>query len=1029
MATVAELAARPYQEVGYLFVVEGWPVSFTNRADLAGADWIAESGRRVALGLEVPQSVTLAVGIVESGMPCDDGLTVTIVDREGYLISLMEDDPGEPATERLAAATDPAPATLLSGENSVDLHDRWINGEKIGSSGERRQYGILPGVQQPGYDHAAIDAEVGSLRQSVVREAARWLEGLPCALYLIRKDTQTGTWPSWQDQYESGYSLIWWGTLRGTEAESHAWKLSCDGPSSWLRRALNVTAPTEWQGLFPILTLESDENRFAAAFSYRNPQGTSEACTSSAYTASDVITSGQSRSDTAAQINTRLQTLAAAGGTPFTTAGGTVQLNSSGLTLRVQNNTSGPAGYTRMGMFQLRMHRKVWLHLGWDLDVQSCGQSYVSDVPQTTREVVTSVNAGSFVPLSVSPTSDWGPDYVEAEFITAPVGQSAHGNPSTASTDGDGAPRKYEPLYPSSTYILHPDGQQALSAGVELQPYWVGQLAQPPASVTLGSGACDRSGFIVVRGPYKTEVDGDETELHLLARVSWADGGDKLQVDSDSRALMWLEGWLDGREWGAADPPLSGPWAALAGGVQWAPIAVLGRGGSSASRADSVLLQILLSSGTGSWSGSDWVPGANSHPLANAEGDDREVADLGLCIPHEMIDYATFGRAAAALPGGKAGPLNRTRLAYVGPFDSQQAIEDILAPRGWCFSLKAGQYGLFARHEPLDLDDVEVALDQPDVAGDVDELPPSEEVDFRPLEPIDLVTTTWGATQLGGGDGNERELTIKARDPRAQQRRGNASVDVEGRTLVSHGLHSHWQSDFSKLWGDELARWFGEPHATVIVRIKGDVARDLWPGTVVSYTSPWPATRNGAYGMSNRVGRVFSVERDTLTLAATVRILVDGVDPTSKRRFGPIARLVDDHETVEERHDAATRTIFCQADAFGRGEDTSDVAGFAKPSWTSGTAALAYVWQSYDGITWTLTAAFDVESIDTSANTITYVDGTLSGTIHENRLGIITIAPHPDQTPGAWPQSTFGVVCGTDDKFGPSNTSGFPWVD
>ena len=152
------------------------------------------------------------------------------------------------------------------------------------------------------------------------------------------------------------------------------------------------------------------------------------------------------------------------------------------------------------------------------------------------------------------------------------------------------------------------------------------------------------------------------------------------------------------------------------------------------------------------------------------------------------------------------------------------------------------------------------------------------------------------SNQLGDG-GDEKTLTIKARDPRAAMRRGNAKVEIDGRSLTADGA---WTAEARTLWGEQLARFYGEPKALVICKVKGHKARDLWPGTIVRYTSPWPATRAGSYGMTAAVGRIVSVSRDLQNLAATVEILVDAGDTTTTgRRFAPVARLVDDHEAVE----------------------------------------------------------------------------------------------------------------------------------
>lgn len=1042
MATVAQLAARAYQEVGYLLVVDGWPVAFTNRVELAGSgvsSWIGTThgARTVALGLEPPARVKLAIGVVETGMPIDDALTLTIVDREGYLVDLMTDEAGSPLLERLGPGTtssNPAPSSIIVAPgDSINPRGKWVDGEAIGSSGERRQFAILPGATLPGPDHPASNAAESTLRPAAVRDEARWLEGLPCALYLIRKDVAAGTWPSWQDQHDSGYSLIWWGSLRGAEASSRAWQLHCDGPSSWLRKTLNVTAPTEWRKLASSLSLGTGEDKMAIALCYDSPYDDVKACAVSAYTGSDALTSGQTPADLALEINTRLQTLVGTAGADATfdvLENGQAKLLPTGVTIKVDDNNAGAAGYQLAGIFQLRMHAKAWLHLGWDLVVQ--GVANIGDC-NTPYEVKTVTDASEFVPVKGTTKSDPAPGYWEARFTTLPLGQMW----SVGPIDGNGAARTFLPVYGPTgpTTVLQPEGGQTLNLGwADDAPYWIGQLAKPPADVTLTGGACDRAGFIVVRGPFLDELDGEVRTVHQLARISWAASVDEqIAADANGNAVAWLEEWLDPSAWGGADEPLDAPWAIKSGQVEWMPVSLLSykAGEPEGDAAHAVLLRLLLSSGTAAWTGAGETAtvadGDNAKVGVVGPADDREVADLGLCVPAEMVDWDSFEAAAEALPGGRAGALSRCRIAKVGPFDSQELIERILAPRGWCFSLAGGRYGLFARSVPLDYDAVEVTLTQADVAGDPDEVPPSESVDLRPLEPVDLVSVRYGASPWDDA-GRERELQVKARDPRAQVRRGNAKVDVDGSTLLPTG---GWAPQFIELWGDQLARFYGEPHALVRVSIKGDVGRDLWPGTIVAYTSPWPATRTGAYGMTSRVGRVVSTERDLQTLAVRCEILVEGTDPLLLRRFGPIARLVDDHATVEERHDAAARTVYCYADAFGRGGSAKDVEGFAEPSWsTVGGAAVVHVWQSWDGLTWEQTASFEVESVSAANDSITYKSSPgLTGTIWESRFGVVVLAPYDDQTASTWPLSLLGVTCGTDGKFGTGNAAGYPWQD
>lgn len=1048
MATVAELAALEVQEVGWVLFIEGWSKAFTNRSELAGtgvSSWIGTASRTVLLGLEVPSTIKLAIGLVESGMPCDDGATFSITDRNDAMIDFAEDETGTVVFQRLAAVTTTAPATLLDTNGvATDLRGYWINGESIGSAGARRQFQVLPNDPMPGYDHAAVDADIQEIRASTIRTSARFLEGLPCALYLIRKDRAAGTWASWSTQYDSTYALQWWGTIRRMTAVSHEWKIECEGPSSWLRKPLNVNRSSDWKVCFPVAELSSTpgqrEDLFAVKFHYVDYQDSSrQACAVSAYdTTNDDITSGQSPDLMADEINTRLQTLAGTAGvdeTFSTYLGGEFTISTEGVKIRVEDNNTPCYG----GVVELRMHAKVWLHLGWDLVLQK----------KTTNEITTPIEVDSrtdgeaqfyrwasnaTVPDPVS-YPDPGPGYWSAMFTTVPIGRKW----DSFLCDSDGAPRFFLPLYQPGVSLLRQDAQMTLDIGIGEANigYLEGQTARPPAGKTLDTGACDTTAWFAFRGQYRESIDAEPEMRWQLGKVSWVDDGTSVAIDSNSQAIVWLEKWLDPKPYGCPNDKIGDqPWAAL--NLEFVPVALFHTSShDTAMQAHNVLARIMLSTGTASWTGYEeddsgsLTLGSNNHTDATGSGggDDNEIADLGLGIPQSMIDLTSFETAAAALPEGKGGVLNKCRLMLIGPADSQDVIGWLIKPRGWCFSLRNGKYGLFSRGAPLDVADADATITAADIAGEPGAMPPWETVDFRPLEPIDLIEVRHGGN-LFAGNSDEKTMTMKARDPRAVQRKGNASVTIDARTLPDDET---WSLEFGTLWTEQMARWFAEPHAMVTVTVKGDVARDIWPGSIVRYTSEWPATREGAYGMTSRLGRVVSVSRDTQTLAATCEILMAPGDPTEVRRFAPIARLVDNHTTIEGRHDATTGLITCYADAWGRGGSVKDVAAFAEPDWsTTGGYLDAQAWSSWDGLTWEATASLRILSVDTAASTMTYdtdyFDVYDGFGIWEKRYTVI-VPNVAGFSPDLWPAAVFGVLCGTDGLFGAGNADGYPWVE
>lgn len=1029
------LAAAEFQEIAYFFVIEGWSIGFTNKEALAGGAgaWIdpeSTNGRRVITGLELPETITLEIGLLESGLPINDSATFGLVDTTGEIVAFMRDlGDGEVVYERLAPTDSPAPATLIGAGLSVDLHGRQIDGEQIGAAGERRMFQIFPDGGMPGYDHAAIPAQDPTLRLSTVQDAAQWLEGRPCALFILRRDPASGLWPSWSAQHAEGFALVWWGTLRAASAEAFVWSLECEGPSSWLRKTINANRVAAWSSLQTLMDLRTDpgnvENEVALCLRYLPSddwEGFQVRCHKESYlTLSPAL---QTPSALAAAINAFVQTAAGTLGPDDTFStydqAGVVTFTEEGV--KITASLENP-GLSRAASLEVRMHEKVWTRIGWDMILQA---REWGDISSEYELKVSSGGWGGFSPVGYGWTPDGAPaGYHTGWFTTLPAGMTW----AEAGThvDGDGVARLYRPVNPGGVQLLYPEGQQRLFMGYGGEtPYNEGQLARPPADKVLDSGACTATGFLAVRGLYRESLESDAEMVYHLAKVSWAADEHSYGADADSMALAWLERWLDPRVFGAGNDALDRVWAS--NDLEFVPVAVLGYNLDAPDLAHVVLLRLLLSTGTAAYAADSYEgdPGAVLSPGLNASssaaspylaGDDMEIADLSLGIPSALIDWQSFVDAAEALPGGVDGTLARTRIALIGPTDSQELIQQVLSPRGWCFTLAGGRYGIFGRGKPLSIDDAEVSITTADIAAEPEATPPFETVSFRPLEPVDLIEVEYGGNQLG--DGETKTLRVQARDPRAQLRRGNATVNVDGRTLLPDGK---WSLEFSALWGDTLARWYAEPHALVTVDVKGHTGRSLWPGTVIRYTSPWPPGRDGAYGMTGRVGRITKTTLNTQTLTKTIEVLVQAGDPLSRRRFGPLARLVDGVEDSEARDDG--ESLFCYADAWGTG-GASDVRAFAEPAWLGVGGVLAcIVWQSWDGLTWEATATLDAVSVDEGASSIQYSN--LTGKIWERRYGVIAPAPFEDQDPAAWPRAIFGVVCEPDGTFG-AGLPGFDW--
>ncbi len=247
MTTVAALAARDHAECGHLFVLQGVPFMLTDREELAGrgpGSYIGEDygPRRVLMGLDLRgASITYATEMVDGRPDTGDELTFKFVDLDGELVQFFAGQPDRiEVGGRLSPKMVPAPANLV-GSSGIDvpIWNKYVNTEALGPAGERSYYSLFPGGDPAGQDHAAYSGAEQSLSPSYVYSSPTHLEGRRCALYRVFYDHDTGTWPSWQDQHDSGESLIWVGSLTNEAKPKHReWSLKAEGPSSWLRKQL-----------------------------------------------------------------------------------------------------------------------------------------------------------------------------------------------------------------------------------------------------------------------------------------------------------------------------------------------------------------------------------------------------------------------------------------------------------------------------------------------------------------------------------------------------------------------------------------------------------------------------------------------------------------------------------------------------------------------------------------------------------------------------------------------------------------------
>jgi hypothetical protein len=1050
MATVAELATRAHVEVGYLLVLQGCPFAFTNRHELAGSgasSWIGTGygPRRVIEGLDI-DGTTLSYGTeMSDGRPdTDDGFTFRILDFERELIEFFRvQTDAIPVGGRLGPKDDPAPTDLIgtSGDN-VPIWGAWVNAEAIGPAGERSYYSLLPGGDAAGQDHAAYSGDVQSLAPSYVYASPTHLEGRRVALYRIFRDLDTGEWPDWQDQHDSGESLIWVGSLTNeAEVRDIEWTIKAEGPSSWLRKQLGANRPSEWLPVSGDIALDDTpgqrEDLFALWFNYQQVSDAQfEYGGSSYFTASDTLPTTGTAADFRAAINARIATVSAAAGPDITwdtDRNAEASFEDGYVTTRIDDTP--PASFIKAASWGCAAHEKAWRAMGFDPIAQK------ATFFDTAYEIKFLTGEAADIPGLP------GAGYFVGYFTSIPVGYATLAE-AGSDADNNGKVRKHLAIAPPDIAQVPSKAGFEISLGLGSPVYFEAQTNRAPVEHTLGNsgGACDAQGYIAFRGSYlEAGADAEVSTMFQLAQICWhADavilGGDTIGLDADDHARVFVARFIDPRFHGVDRSPLKATWAAA--DLEYCPVNFFGHAFASGDYAHRMLLRLMLSTGTATWTGYDGdgavlTAGAN-HPtyLDGLEPfSDAEIADLGLAIPHELIDLPSFGRAAGSLPGGITSALNRCRYAWIGAQDSQELVAAVLAPRGWGLGFNRGRWRLFSRPDTLTDEDVEVVITADDIAGEPDDV---ETANLRPFTPREAFSVDFSKPLVSEGATDDRDLTMTVRslDPSSRSRRDNGRDDVDGWGLIPIPLWrgedppGDWRPAWGLLFAHIMGGWFNAAHTLITgLPVLPSIARQLGPGSVVRFSSLYAPTREGVYGPTAKLGRVYKVEHDLESRGAKIDVLLQPGDSSDSRHFAPIAMVRDDVATIEERYDAATRTFFCFADAFEVSDSgLQDVAFFAEPAWLGvGGSAKVHGWQ-WNGRSWAKTFEFTVESVSLVSNSITYTAGSLSGTFGESCYTALVLAPYDDQPASSWPLAFFSVITKSDFTFGAGPTQGFPLV-
>ena len=1034
---ISELRQRTSMRHAYLLLIEGVPFAFTDEPALTSS-WWTQDPRVLKLGLTVPESLKFSLDL-ETGLLEEDQATFRILDIDGtvpeFFGGLAKEQYVKGLGERLLPTTDPAVLTIDSYGAALSLDSGYVGTEAIGPSGERNYYSATPvWGTMPGQDHPSKDAPLPSVTGEDV--GPYLVEGRRVALYRVIYDTDAGEWPSYSTHVTAATSggwspALWWGTLRQAgRVEGRVWSIVCAGPASWLRRSLNNRTTADWFAVEADFELDANEAHIGILTNKRY------------YDNGSYVNCGTSDSGTAdptskallvASINTAIAGVVGAMGDdgiwndPIPGGSGEIDFSEDAVTIR----TSEDGGY--QANMKIVLSRKVWRALGYDPDAgvgndSGPGPRFAPGAPPAFL--------GSWPDVLVDPP----PSYYTGWFTTCPEGQSPQGFTGEYDWAGSAQPRTYNPLYQGGVSVLSGAGGQV----VRFTPidnadvYVEGQTIRAHESTQEINGvACNAQRLWVFRGkiqlppPETTKEQPEPTDTIQVARCLWVDSSGLVAPDETgiSRGLYIAE-WLDPRLFGFHHDPLDPAtgWASNDGGeqIECSPLAHIGAFYRRPDRVDHTLIRLLVSTGTAVWDAaaedsSDATAAANALALVTAgdndpatvgwPGGDYEIADLGLQIPHAMVDEAMILDAASDLPGGGAtGGLGQSKVSVQGgPLQSEELIEALLAPRGWALSFKRGRIGVWspsASPEAKYQDGVDFEIGIADlhgVAGDPASVIPT--VELRPVFPFDRLAWTHTGNPTKTWTEGQEEIRMHARDLSSRARSGTRVRKIAAPDLVATQwfasnpgtnpnvadleLIKTWSGEAVQLWERQLPEFLSQAHRLVQgLRISRPKGQDIYPGAILRLTNPWPANSSGTYGVTGSYARVLSVSHETDSCAAVVDALLYATPPGALR-WGPVLRVVDDGAAPADRYDSSTYTFTVQ----DWGGVAAQLAGFVKPDYVDAVDEPACVFiLQYDGASWRSTASGFVASVSTGGQTLT-LTGPITGTYYERMYTMIVLAP------------------------------------
>jgi hypothetical protein len=390
---------------------------------------------------------------------------------------------------------------------------------------------------------------------------------------------------------------------------------------------------------------------------------------------------------------------------------------------------------------------------------------------------------------------------------------------------------------------------------------------------------------------------------------------------------------------------------------------------------------------------------------------DRNGADFGLGIPAEMVaDVFEWEALAFDVPDA----LRRVTVAHVGPVDGAAIARGVMAPLGWCWSLRGGKYGAF---KPSD-DDAQPAedaeLDGESIAGNLGRgsAIPNQSIRYRTA--LDAVDLQLRRDPLTGKYAAEKR--IKSSDTGALYRNGDSVLTLDAPYVTGEGsvedIRRHWAPIF---------KWLGRRHFLVSgLRVLQSVGLELWPGSRVRITHPWLVSQLGSYGVTSARGIVLSVSQNWAGGSTTIDLLVTQPPGQGERIAAP--------EASAYAYDPAGPAIYCDTDHRGIAGGHNDLTAFVRPSWASGTGDADVLVRQYARGQLVQTLTGTVSGVDLDAGRID-LDAALSGgTWLRDCDSIITVTGYATQS-ATWPALTFVPIADSAGQVDGAAANAVKWSD